>query len=121
LSEPLSEQIRGLSMDEPPASQTASGARELAAVLRERAATDPGGEPALLALACARALEAAADRQVLFVFVVPLVVAAQVLLECRHRTVEWERGLAGARYEIETLLPVPDVPVSSLRDRTRTR
>lgn len=113
-------------MNEPPATETVERARELAAVLRQRAG-DAEGEAALLGIACARALEASADRRVLFVHAVPLVVAAIVLLNCRNRGVEWERGLAGARYEIETLLPgapkpvEPDVALSSLRDRTRTR
>lgn len=119
----LEEQVRNLSMDEPPAADTCARARELAARLRERAAA-AAGEPAELAIACARALEAAAGRELLFVHAVPLVVAAIVLLGCRNRGVEWERGLAGARYEIETLLPgavKPDVELSSLRDRTRSR
>lgn len=118
----LEEEIRGLSMGEPPAPETCARARELAAELRGR--FDGGGEPERLAGACALALEAAAAREVLFVHVVPLVVAAVVLLGCRHRDAEWERGLGGARYEIETLLPgpvEPDVELSSLRDRTRSR
>lgn len=105
-------------MDEPPADETVAGARELASSLAERAA-NMTGEGAALAEACVQALEAAADRRVLFVQAVPLVVAAVELLE-REVTGDpsWNRALAGARYDIETILPgpiKPDVRLDSLR------
>lgn len=117
----LAERIGRLPMDEPPAAGTAVEARAVAAELDRRAA-ELDGEAAALASACARVLEAAAGRRVLMVYAVPLAVAAVELLERPRPGGEagdsWDRGLAGARYDIETLLPGPirpDVGLDALR------
>lgn len=124
MSRELAETIQALPMDEPPSSETLAAARDLAGELLALSETS-SGEAEALARACARALSAAADRQVLLVHAVPLVVAAVEQLG-RERPdgdagVHWDRGLAGARYEIETLLPGPVRPDVTLESIGRRR
>ncbi len=108
--------LAALAMDEPPSESTLEATKLCIAELRQAAVPENGRLLLKSIIAC---LEAAAAREVLYVYLVPhAAAAAELLTPSAHPT---RVALEAARYELETLLPspgkgraAPDVPVTSL-------
>lgn len=104
----LGRDVEALAVDEPPAPATRERAADLAA--RIAALELPDRARARLAAAAAACLESCAAGRVRLVLAVPHLVAGLELLARPGGGPAWETALAGATYEIETLLPGPERP-----------
>jgi hypothetical protein len=120
----LGRDVEALAVDEPPAPATRERAADLAARIAALELPDRARARARLAAAATACLESCAAGRVRLVLAVPHLVAGLELLARPGGGPAWETALAGATYEIETLLPGPerpDVDVGRLSRGPRSR